>query len=116
MKKMKFALPDDLRARLNAASARSGRSVADECRAAVEASFARDIVADVARRDFVEGVARMPAEVARECGAAWHQHRGAYRALVQAILSRLEHLEPEGPTTFGDRPHATTSETDPAKL
>jgi hypothetical protein len=115
MQRLKIALPDDLRARLDAASARSGQSIAEEIRSRVEASFARD-AADKPTRDFLEGLALMPAEIARELNAAWHEHAGAHEALRQAILSRLKVLRPEGQTAFGDRPHATTSEDDPNKL
>jgi hypothetical protein len=116
MKQMKVALPDDLRARLDAASERSGRSVAEEIRARVEQSFARDVVADVATRDLLENVALMPAEIARETGANWYQHAGAHEILTLAIPLWLEPLKPKGPTAFGNRPHATVSIDDPRQL
>ena len=116
MKQMKVALTDHLRARLDAASEKSGRSVAEEIRARVEASFTRDAVVDKPTRDLVESIAGMAAEIALECGAAWHTHTGSHEALVQAIISRLDELKPKGSTAFGDRPHATTSEDDPKKL
>src|SRR5262249_30872751 len=116
MKQMKIALPDDLRARLDAASARSGRSIAEEVRVRVEASFARDIVADVATRDFVEGLTLMPAEVAPECGANWYEHAGAHQALTRAILRRLETLKSKGPVTFRNRPNATIASADPDEI
>jgi hypothetical protein len=115
MKQMKVALPDDLRARLDAASEKSGRSVAEEIRARVEASFTRDVV-DKPTRDFLDGVALMPAEIELETGAAWHKHAGAHETLKQAILARLEVLKPKGSTTFGDRPHATVRNHDPREL
>ena len=115
MKQLKVSLPDDLRAQLDAASAKSGRSVAEEIRSRVEGSFARE-VADRPTRDFIEGVALMAAEVARETGANWHQHAGAHEALTRAIQLRLEALKPKGSTAFGDRPHATVSDDDPYRL
>jgi len=116
MKQMKVALPDDLRARLDAASKKSGRSVAEEIRARVEASFARDVVVDKPTRDFLEGLALLPAEIELETGAAWHKHPGSHEAFVQAILSRLIRYKPKGSTAFGDRPHATVSTDDPRQL
>jgi len=115
MKQLKVALPDDLRARLETASSRSGRSLADEIRARVEASFAQEAV-DKPTRDFLEGVALMPAEIELETGAAWHKHAGAHAVFTQAILSRLEELKPKGSTAFGDRPHATVFDEDPTLL
>ena len=112
MKQLKVALPDDLRARLETASSKSGRSLADEIRVRVEASFA----ADEPTGRFIEGVARISAEIELETGAAWHKHAGAHETFAQAILLRLRELKPEGPTAFGDRPHATISSDDPYQL
>jgi len=107
MKQMKVALPDELRARLDAASEKSGRSVAQEIRERIEGSFTRDAVVDKPTRDFLEGLAKIPAEVEREFSAAWDKHAGAHEVFTQVILSRLEALKPEGSTVFPDRPHAT---------
>jgi hypothetical protein len=114
MKQLKVALPDALRARLEAASAESKRSLADEIRARVEASFAQ--AADPPTHDFAWGVAAMATEIERETGAAWHKHAGAHEKLKDAILSRLEVLKPTGSTAFGDRPHATVSDDNLNKL
>ena len=113
MQRLKIALPDQLRAQLDAASAKSGRSVAEEIRSRVEASFAQ--AADQPTHDFLRGVAQMATEIERELGA-WHQYAGSHATLTREILLRLEALKPKGSTAFGDRPHATTSETDPNKL
>ena len=115
MKQLKASMPDDLAARLEAASAKSGRSLSAEICARVEASFAHDAL-DQPSRDFLEGVALMAVEIARETGTNWHQHVGAHEALARAIQTRLEVLKPKGPTAFGDRPHATVSDDDPNKL
>jgi hypothetical protein len=106
MQRLKIALPDELRARLDAASAKSGQSVAEEIRSRVEASFARE-VGDAATRDFVEGAALMAAEIEREFGAAWHKHAGAHEMFTLTILARLKALKPQGSSEFGARPHAT---------
>jgi len=115
MQRLKVALPDDLRAQLDAASAKSGQSVAEEIRNRVEASFARE-AADKPTRDFLQGVALMPAEIELETGANWHQHAGAHEVLAQAIRARLDELKPKGSTAFGDRPHATVFDDDPNQL
>jgi plasmid stability protein len=115
MKQLKVSLPDDLRARLDAASAKSGRSVGEEIRGRIEATFTQEAV-DKSTRELAENVARLAAEIERERGAAWHKHAGAHEVLALAIQLWLEPLKPKGPTAFGDRPHATTSEDDPHKL
>src|SRR5262245_20498236 len=115
MQRLKVALPDDLRAQLDAASAKSDRSVAEEIRNRIEASFTRE-TADQPTRDFLEGVAQMAAEIERETGATWHQHAGAHEAPEWAIKMRLRELKPKGAITFGDRPHATLPYDDPHQL
>ena len=115
MQRLKVALPDDLRAQLDAASKKSGESVAEQIRRRIEASFARE-AADEPTRDFLERVALMPAEIELETGAAWHKHAGSHETFVQAILSRLDALKPKGSTAFGDRPHATVFDDDPNQL
>jgi hypothetical protein len=115
MKQLKASVPDELAERLERASAKSGRSLSAEICARVETSFAQEAV-DKPTRDFLEGLALLPAEVELETGAAWHKHAGSYEVLVQAILSRLIRYKPKGSTAFGDRPHATVSNDDPNQL
>ena len=115
MKQLKASMPDELAARLEEASAKSGRSLSAEICARVEASFAQEAL-DNPTRDFLEGVAGMAAEIELEGAAAWHKHAGAHQALTQAILLRLETLKPKGSIAFGDRPHATIPEDNPLLL
>jgi hypothetical protein len=112
MKQFKVAMSDDLRGRLEAVSAKSGRSIADEIRVRVEATFALETV-DKPTRDFLEGLALMPAEIEHETGAAWHKHAGAYVVFREAILRRLARLKPEGTIAFGRRPHQAIPGDDP---
>jgi hypothetical protein len=112
MKQMKVALPDDLRGRLDAASAKSGRSVAEEIRTRLETSFERDVDADQPTRDVVEAVAAMAAETELEMGSAWHKDASAHFVFVEAILNRLERFRPKGPIEMpadADRPQATVT-------
>ena len=60
-----------------------------------------------ATRDFLEGLALIPAEIEREFGAAWDKHAGAHEYFTRVVLARLEVLKPKGSSEFGDRPHAT---------
>ena len=111
MKQLKVALPDDLRARLETASSKSGRSLADEIRVRVEATLAQEAV-DKPTRDFLEGVAAMPAEIELEVGSAWHKDATAHFVFGEAILNRLERSKPKGAIAMpadAARPHATVT-------
>jgi hypothetical protein len=112
MKQVKASMPDELVARLDAASAKSGRSLSAEICARVEASFARDAL-DKPTLDFLDGLALMPAEIEHETGAAWHKHAGAYVVFREAILRRLARLKPDGTIAFGKRPHQAIPGDDP---
>ena len=105
-------MPDQLAERLEAASVRSGRSLSAEICSRIESSLATDQTT----QDFLEGVARIAVEIERETGATWSRHAGSHEHFVKAIVSRLAVLKPEGPTAFGDRPHATVSTDDPRQL
>jgi hypothetical protein len=116
MKQLKASMPDDLSARLEAVCAKSGRSLSAEICARVEASFARDAL-DKPTREFLDGLALMPAEIELETGAAWHSHIGAHAVFRQAILSRLARLKPkQGFVAFGKRPHQSQPGDDPEEL
>jgi len=115
MKQLKVALPDDLRVRLDAASEKSGRSVAEEIRLRVERTLELDSM-DGPTREFFKGLVLMPAEIQRETGTVWHKHAGAWAAFRQAILSRLKRLQPQGATAFGARPHQSQPGDDPEEI
>jgi hypothetical protein len=111
MQRLKIALPDELRARLDAASAKSGRSVAEEIRSRVETSFAQEAV-DKPTRDFLEGVPEMAIATELEMGSAWHKHAGAHYAFGEVISTRLERFRPKGPIEMppqNARPLATVT-------
>jgi plasmid stability protein len=114
MKQLKVSLPDDLRARLDARSAENNRSVAEEIRSRVEASFAQEAV-DKPMRDLLESAALLATEIERECGASWDQNVVAHETFIEAIQLWLEPLK-QGSTALPSRPHATTFEDDPHKL
>jgi hypothetical protein len=111
MQRLKIALPDELRARLDGASAKSGRSVAEEIRRRCEQSFAQETV-DKPTQDVVEAMPEMAAAMELEMGSAWHKHAGAHYAFGQVILTRLERFRPKGPIEMpaqSDRPNATVT-------
>jgi hypothetical protein len=107
-------MPDELAERLERASAQSGRSLSAEICARIEQSFAQEATGQPTS-DFIESVALLAAEIARECGADWYRHAGAHEVLALAIQLWLGPLK-KGPTAFGDRPHATVSIDDPRQL
>jgi hypothetical protein len=111
MKQLKASMPDELAERLEAASAKSGRSLSAEICARVEASFAQEAV-DKPTRDVVEAVAAMAVETELEMGSAWHKDASAHFVFGEAILNRLERFRPKGPLAMpadADRPHATVT-------
>jgi len=117
MKQMKVALPDELRARLDDASEKNDRSIAEEIRIRLQTSLERDVDVDRPLSDFLENVARIAAEIERERGAVWHKHAGAHEVLTLAIQIWLGELRPAGPTAFNaDWPHATVFSDDPHQL
>ena len=63
MKQLKASMPDELAERLEKASAKSGRSLSAEICARVEQTFAQEAAAT---SDFIQDVALMAAEIARE--------------------------------------------------
>src|SRR5262249_22818410 len=93
MKQLKVALPDDLRARLEAASSKSGRSLADEIRVRVETSFAADQPTSVLLND----VATIAVETELEMGRPWYKDASAHFVFGETILNRLERSRPKGP-------------------
>ena len=117
MQRLKIALPDDLRAQLDAASKKIGESVAEQVRRRLETSFTQEAV-DKPTRDLLEAIMRITAEITRERGASWARHRGAFEVLIRAIQIWLAELKPAaGPTAFDPNwPHATVPTDDPHQL
>jgi hypothetical protein len=118
MKRINLSLPPELRSELDATSARSRKSIADEIRSRLEWMFELDWLEPVDKPtlDLIAAVARMAAELGRETGAPWHAHAGSHAVLRQEILSRLARLKPEGAAAFGPRPHRAEPYDDPAQL
>jgi hypothetical protein len=118
MERINVSLPPELRSRLDAASAESGKSVADEIRSRVEWMFALDAFEPVDKPtlDLMRSVATMAAELERETGTPWHAHAGSHAVLRQELLSRLARLKPEGDRAFGPRPHRAEPYDDPQEL
>jgi hypothetical protein len=71
---------------------------------------------DKPTRDFLDGLAPVPAEIELETGARWYEHAGAWQTFRHAILARLAKQQPQGKIAFGARPHQTTERDNPEEL
>ena len=100
MKQLKVGLPDYLREELERAAAASGKSLADELRVRLEASFESE-GSDPETRTLVTAVDNLAELVAIQTGHKWHKHPAANRVLRYAIAARLARLKPEGEPVFG---------------
>src|SRR5258708_2178379 len=95
MKQLKVSLPDDLRIKLEEASAAADHSLAEEIRVRLERTFATDatiFALDPKTRWLSDFVIRFAAEVKRETGAAWHEHLLAHGAFKSGLIARLIRL------------------------
>lgn len=113
--RLKVGLPPELRSELDAASAKSGKSVAEEIRSRVEWTFGLEPM-DEATRSLIEGIVGMAADLERETGAPWHAHPGSHLAMRMAALARLSRLEPKGDLAFGPRPQRAWPSDDPQQI
>jgi hypothetical protein len=112
MKQLKIVLPVELRAELDAETAKSGKSLADEIRTRVE--WTLDLApVDKPTERLLKVVALMAAYLERECGAPWHAHAGTHAAFRTGVLSYLLGLKPDGTVAFGERPHCAVPGDDP---
>jgi len=100
MKQLKVGLPDYLREELEQAAAASGKSLADEVRVRLEASFESE-GSDPETRALVGAVDFLAGLVNIQTGHKWHQHPAANRVLRYAIMARLARLKPNGDPVFG---------------
>jgi predicted DNA-binding protein len=89
----KITLGDDLRARLDKASKRSGRPVSDEIRARLEQSLDDDLF-DEQSRELAAAILEAAREVKIETGAAWHSSGSAHRTFRRAMVRILSKWRP----------------------
>jgi hypothetical protein len=93
MKQLKVSFPDELRDRIEAASAASGRSLGEEIRARLEATFAQD-PGDPNVRELQTAVALLTEEF-HELGWSWRAKPKARATLVAAFHEWLERTMPK---------------------
>ncbi|MFK4530136.1 hypothetical protein ABIF90_008117 [Bradyrhizobium japonicum] len=104
---LKFQISEDLRGKLDGASAENGRSLAEEVRQRLIGSFRSD--ADRKTRDLVEELFLLAFEVKLEVGDDWHANDRARATFAAAVA---EHINSYGK---GNKPIRKDSETVPAE-
>jgi hypothetical protein len=111
MKPLKVALPDDMRAKLEALASESGCSIADEIRQRIALSLLAD-ESDAPTRELNHGIKRIVRDVQYATGLNWHVHPLAHTAFIEAITTLLEDFKPPLPS---DASTPTDSEQQEAK-
>jgi predicted DNA-binding protein len=100
MKQLKVALDDNLRVRLEEASAAAGRSLAQEIRSRIEftthfdPTTRRRIDYDKETKQLAADVMWLAFEVSRQVGVPWNRNHNAYQAVAIAIQTWLEMTRP----------------------
>jgi len=99
MPQLKVTIPEDLRARLDAASAESGDSLAGEIRDRLEQVLRDEIEFDERTRKLGRDVMLLSRLIERHAQVPWHDHAAARTAFAFAFSRYLEGLtpQPDGP-------------------
>jgi hypothetical protein len=95
MERLKISLPEELRARIEAASSSAGHSLGEEIRQRLERSLNDDAI-DPKTRELGTDVMWLASEINHQSGdqAPWHAHDRAHEALATALLTWLELIKP----------------------
>jgi hypothetical protein len=116
MQSLKISLPDETRAALDAASAQSGKSLADEIRNRLAWSFARD-AGDKPTRDLQSAVDRLTNLIRLQFGHAWHSSADAYAAFTFGIMGAIgRHKPADDAAPKSDRPVPLIASDEPATI
>jgi len=100
MTQLKVSLPDDLRSWLEAAVEGTGRSLGDEIRQRLEATFDREEKLDNQTLRLAYAIDRLASYVFLQTNHRWYDHAAANRVMRHAITARLARLRPEGDPVF----------------
>jgi len=92
MKQLKVSLDDDLRAKLEASSVASGKSLGEDIRDRLERTFAEDLI-DPKTRDLTDDIQGLAGELAAQ-SHTWHAHPKAFEAFTEAVKTWLEFQRP----------------------
>jgi hypothetical protein len=96
MGQLKITMPDDLRVKLDQASAKSSLSVAEEVRSRVERTFQED-AADPPTRELMDTVQKLAELVKLQTGRPWHEDDRGANLLCEAITHRWRRPHLNGP-------------------
>lgn len=111
---MKFRLPGELHARIEAAAAADNRSASEEVRQRLERSFegAPPEAADVKTSEFLAAVSEAASDIRDFYGKSWHEDPWARDALSAALRALVEIGGPPGKAEFNPAPgsRATSAE------
>jgi hypothetical protein len=97
---MGLLLEDQLRERLEKASAAAKRSVGAEIRERLAASFEAEDAADAITRSLAARIGELASWVVLATGYNWYAHPAAHKAFTRAIGASLAKLRPEGEPVF----------------
>jgi hypothetical protein len=99
MPQLKVTIDEDLRARLDAVSAESGDSLAEEIRERLEQVLRDEIDFDERTRELGRNVMRLARLIERHAQVPWHDHGAARTAFVFAFARYIEGYtpRPDGP-------------------
>lgn len=110
MERLKFSLSAETRSQLDAVSAASGKSIADEIRERLQRSFKEDAL-DPALRELRDGLANLAELVRIDCGD-WRSSTRAHTEFVTAVMQRLAGYMPVPDDTVA----AASDQPDPEML
>jgi hypothetical protein len=95
MQQLKVSLPDDMRARLDAASTAAGRTLGEEIRRGLEEAFFWGQF-DPFTRLLMAQIGFAAQLTKAQTGRDWQEHAGAHRVFQQTISSLLARRKPAG--------------------
>jgi hypothetical protein len=95
MPQLKITLPDDIRADLDRAATKSGKSLSQEIQGRLARSFEQDTI-DKPTQDLLAAIITFDGLIQTQSGQTWHERAGANVALSAAIRARLARLRPPG--------------------
>jgi hypothetical protein len=113
MRQVNVSLPDDLRAKLDAASAAAGHTLGTEVRIRLQRSIAFDVF-DVQTHLLMQMIGLLSFLTRQQTGHAQQQHAASHFVFRRAIEILLNRLRPEGQPVLdpaelpADRPVAVT--------
>src|SRR5262249_15593412 len=123
-KQMGVALPDDLRAKLDAAAVESGISLAEEIRRRLERSFTQDAnekAQDPKTRELADDVMRLAEAITYQAkhegdrSWVWHSNAATHAALAEALRTWMDIISGRSDTP-SDLPVGLLGRSDPPTL